>query len=235
MSNIRRPFSMVFAVFALIWTCHSMAKGEKRPVYFVHGGAAQWIVRMDDLQDFFVEDGYLKQDLHLLRYKYASDVDPIKNSLAAQIKTIMAKYPKSTKFDIVGHSLGAFVAFYTILEAELTHRISHFISLGGMVRGVDRESTFVKNFYQLFKGKTARRLVPYMNDFIVALLNKHKVAIANLDKCALFSYDDVIVNKPYESGAFEDGSNLGLNGFSHLDFIHSHDIYVHLKEVCYKN
>ncbi|MBI4403614.1 MAG: hypothetical protein HY537_05605 [Deltaproteobacteria bacterium] len=199
-----------------------------RPIILVRGWGPHWITDMTDLINFFVADGFFSQDIYQVGYPYKEDPETIRATVKNKLQAIFDRYPPGTKFDMIAHSLGHFVGLYTIMESELSEQFEIYIGLAGVAHGQDPGSINLRRF----KGETNIVLVPFNNEFITGFMEAHEQAIARLKKCSLYSPSDKMVDRPYDSGAFQDGINIEIKGIGHLDFIHKRSVYETMRSSC---
>jgi pimeloyl-ACP methyl ester carboxylesterase len=225
------PSLLLTSVRAL--TTPTVATGAARPIILVPGwgwnftkykltqpvfaGYIQWLIN----------DGVPAQDIYVVDYGYAKDLDTIKGQMIPAFQKIISSYPADTKFDVMGHSEGGFTGLYTIMEGNFSNRIQKFVSLSGIPQGWD-------NWYCKtgICGKAHLDLIPYHSTFVVAFLNQYADQIHGLQKCSIYSPDDGFV-KPYDAGKFSDGTNVDVPGMHHMATIWDEQFYHVMRSHCY--
>lgn len=204
------------------------AKELPRPLFLVPGWGPPAIIGYRSFRGFLEDDGFPPERIHVLRYDYTKDLAHITRQLIAQFRVALAKYPADTRFDVIGHSTGDFVALYALIEAGLAQRIDHYVGLSGIGHGWDCPAC-----KRGWLGKTERTLSPAYNDFITDFYRRNDAIIAPLRKCALFSPDDGLI-APYDSGRFEDGINVEVRGMRHLDSVKERRYYELMRSSCFE-
>lgn len=161
-----------------------------------------------------------------LEYDDLQPVDMMALTVRAQIEKIIAESNNpNLRLDVVGHSMGHFVAAKAILEKKydrlfggrLADRVRIFIGLAGIVRGQDQLYPCT-----IFPGQCGGggALEPYYRGptkgsaEVRRVVQENFEALDRLKKCSVYSEADEIVKTPYDSGSFRD---LGFNPANRLD------------------
>jgi len=164
--------------------------------------------------------------VYIVEYDDLRPVDQMANTVAEQIHKILDKASNpDLMLDIVGHSMGQFVAAKAILEPRqwrgkkfrLADRVRIFIGLAGIVRGQDELYPCT-----IFPGQCGggSALEPFYADAahgsheVRKIFSENSVAIDSLKKCSVYSEADEIVKTPYNSASFR---GLGLNPQNMID------------------
>lgn len=202
------------------------------PVILVHDWGTQLVVRMNKLEEFLISEGVRKEDIYEPSYPYLLSLDRIKERMLEQFEEIEKKYPQGTKFTFITHSLGQFVALYTILEGRWSKKVKKFISLDGFAYGQNNKPALCLSNVC---GPIWSHLVPYKNDFVLKLFKDHKEDVTGLDKCSLSSAGNEKVNDPPRAGDFPDGLNVHIEGdMSHRDLIRKRQVFDKMLSECFK-
>lgn len=176
---------------------------------------------------WFQEQGLPEANVHVLTYSYLADLDTIDQELKSQMAAVLQHRQETSRFDVIGHSLGAFVGLLAISGTPYLTRTRKFISLAGIPYGWDSALCATG-----ICGKAHRQLTPFRSNFVNAFHTRHTQFIANLDKCSLYSETDFFV-KPYDAGRFDDGRNLDVPGMGHLAAIGERSYFDIMLAFCY--
>jgi pimeloyl-ACP methyl ester carboxylesterase len=218
---------IVFFIF-LVTPVAPLRAEQPVPVILVPGWGPPILEYWDDYVEFLTADGYRPQDIHVTAYSYLSDVETIRTQLEEQFKQIVGSYPSNTQFDVITHSMGQFVALYTIMEGGFAPVIRKLIGISGIAHGMDPEFCAFKICGEAMNDT----LTPFMSDFLQSFYSTYQEPIAHLDKCSLYSPNDGLI-RPYDSGKFEDGNNLAVPHMKHLRSIHHIRFYRAMRQTCY--
>lgn len=222
-------YKILFILFFVLVT-QSFAGLGKNPIVLVHGYGPRFYVNMLKYKSFLVNDGVNKDAIFLLDYPQLNTPDEIVKSVKEQLSAFLSKFPEGTKLDLITHSYGNFVGLYAPLEAGMGNKVENFIGLAGISRGIGQ-----LRFCKLLGGcgKTLPLLTPFMSPFVVEYLSKHANEIERYNKCSLYSESDKVVADPPDSGALPGGKIVEVVDSTHMDFIHSDDLYSIMKTACY--
>jgi pimeloyl-ACP methyl ester carboxylesterase len=203
-------------------------EAEVVPKIFVHGGGPRLVVAMDSAANWYREDGYYRSDLHQIYYSWRESLEAIRSEVQPQIDRILARYPESTRFDVIGHSLGHSVALDMILTGGIAGRVRTLVGLAGVAMGQNKSPRcLTPRCPQLYS-----LLIPVGNSYIRDLLANHAEEYDRMKKCALFSESDRIL-EPVDSGARLPGSiSAMIPNVGHLEFKKSRAVYRAIQEVC---
>lgn len=182
----------------------------------------------DPITRWLIQSGFPAEDIHVLNYDSTATIDFINNQLESQIETILQQYPAGTRFDLWAHSLGGFVGLYAMVANGHADRFRKFVSLAGIPQGW--------NGYAACKiglcGLAHPPLIPYHSDYVMWFLSTYATAIASYEKCSLYSPSDGLV-RPYDAGKFDDGTNVELQGLTHMDMVFNKTSYDAVVQNCY--
>ena len=195
--------------------------------------------------------------VHIVEYDDLGSLDSMASSVASQIYKIIsdARNPNLT-LDVVGHSMGQFVAAKAILDrnfsrnraVKLSERVRIFIGLAGIIRGQDELYPCQVFPHQCGGG---RDLQPFYVDatkgakIIQKLVEEHWDVLQAIKKCSVYSARDEIVNSPFDASSFR-GLGLNENNFIdleidyrgskfHNDIKESEQIFEKVIERCYRD
>ena len=219
----------LFILFSIL-TNVSFAGLGKNPIVLVHGYGPRFYVNLQKYKNFLVSDGISKDAIFLLDYPQLAEPKEIVQSVKEQLTAFLSKFPEGTKLDLITHSYGNFVGLYAPLEAGLGNRVENFIGLAGIARGMG-ELRLCRIL--LGCGKTLPLLTPYMSPFVEEYLTKHSSEIEKYNKCSLYSESDKVVVDPPDSGALPGGKIVEVTDSTHMDFVHSEDLYAIMKTACF--
>jgi len=166
------------------------------------------------------------KQVFLIEYDDLQSVDRMADSVAEQIHRILNNSNHSNlKLDVVGHSMGQFVAAKAILEERdfkgrkirLADHVRVFIGLAGIVRGQDELYPCT-----VFPGQCGGGgdLEPFYENpargsrEVRKLFEKNYAVIDRLKKCSVYSEADEIVKTPYNAASFR---GLGFNSQNIID------------------
>jgi hypothetical protein len=155
-----------------------------------------------------------------IEYDDLQSVDQMARSVAEQIHKILDNSAHGDlKLDVVGHSMGQFVAAKAILEERylkgrkirLADRVRVFIGLAGIVRGQDELYPCT-----IFPGQCGGGgdLEPFYTNpgqgsrEVQKIFAENYAVIDRLKKCSVYSEADEIVKTPYNAASFR---GLGFN------------------------
>lgn len=200
----------------------------KNPILFVPGWGPHAIVKMNRLMQFFRDDGYPSSRLIQLFYPYQESLESIRKSLTPRLKERMAEFPDGTRFNVVTHSLGHFVAMHSLLEGKMAERVERYVGLAGIGKGQNH----LPSSCGAMDCEALEPLVPFQAPFVMEFYAKHAESLAAWKKCTLYSLDDKQVADPSDTATFADGINVELKGYDHMDFIKSHAIYELVLSYC---
>lgn len=218
--------ALVCAV-VILFAGRALAAPAPRPLFLVPGWGPPAIVGYRAFVGFLTDDGFPRERIHVLRYTYTQDLATITRQLVSQFREALARYPAGTRFDVIGHSTGDFVAIYALVQAGLADRVEHYVGLSGIGHGWDCPAC-TKGWL----GKVERQLSPAYNDLINDFYSENAAVISGIKKCALFSPDDGLI-APYDSGRFDDGINIEIEGMRHLDSVKKHSAYATMRQECF--
>jgi triacylglycerol esterase/lipase EstA (alpha/beta hydrolase family) len=187
---------------------------------------------MNKFQGYLKDAGIPSDDIYEPSYPYLLSIDRMKDRLFEQLQEIDQKYPKTTQYTIITHSLGQFVALYTLLENGWTKRVKNFVSLGGFAFGQNSKPALCLGSVC---GPIWSQMVPYKNDFVLKLFERHKTSLSELNKCSVYSAHDDKINDPLDAGNFTDSINVKLEDkYSHRDLIRERKVFDEMHEKCFK-
>ncbi len=200
----------------------------KNPVLLVPGWGPPVFTDMKRLKSFFEADGYSRHDLHHIRYPYKGSLEKIRQVLIPQFKRVLALYPPGTRFDVVTHSLGHFVAMESLLEGGMGDSVEHYVGLAGIGHGQ----------YDLPPGcgvascSAFEPLTPFPSPYVKSLLAKHADTFGGWKKCSLYSRNDSVLGNPFFASHFPGGTNVEVSGYRHNDFLFRRDLYQLMQNRC---
>jgi len=196
------------------------------------------------------------QNVFVVEYDDLQDLDTMATTVAGQIHKIIAssRNPAFT-IDVVGHSMGQFVAAKAILDKKysraqpysLADRVRIFIGLAGIIRGQDELYPC-----SIFPGQCGGggALEPYYSDAnkgsleVKRLFSENYQALNRLKKCSVYSSADEIVKTPYDAASFrglglepKNMMDLKINSRRekfHNDVKESEQIFLKIVANCYK-
>jgi len=164
--------------------------------------------------------------VHIVEYDDLGSLDSMASAVASQMHKIIsdARNPHLT-LDVVGHSMGQFVAAKAILDqkfsnsltAKLSDRVRIFIGLAGIIRGQDELYPC-----QVFPNQCGGGgdLQPFYVDAskgskaVRTLFAEHWEVLNKIKKCSVYSSRDEIVNSPFDAASFR---GLGMNEKNFID------------------
>lgn len=164
--------------------------------------------------------------VYVVEYDDLQSVDQMARTVAEQIHQILDKVGNpDLMIDVVGHSMGQFVAAKAIIEerqvsgkkVRLADRVRIFIGLAGIVRGQDELYPCT-----IFPGQCGGggALEPFYADSSQGSREVKKIFMDNRDvidrlkKCSVYSEADEIVKTPYNAASFR---GLGFNSQNMID------------------
>ena len=195
--------------------------------------------------------------VHIVEYDDLESLDSMASAVASQIHKIIsdAQNPNLT-LDVVGHSMGQFVAAKAILDQnfygnpaiKLSDRVRIFIGLAGIIRGQDELYPC-----QVFPNQCGggSELQPFYVDstkgakIIQKLFGQHWDVLNKIKKCSVYSSRDEIVKSPFDAASFR-GLGMNENNFIdleidyqgskfHNDVKDSEEIFEKFIERCYRD
>jgi hypothetical protein len=165
--------------------------------------------------------------VHIVEYDDLQPLDVMASTVAEQIHEILSMSKRSDMtLDVVGHSMGQFVAAKAIVEARrmkgITYRLADhvrlFIGLAGIVRGQD-ELYPCTIFPDQCGGGGA--LEPYYvtmggpgSSEVKRIFSENFEVFNRLKKCSVYSEADEIVKTPYHAASFR---GLGFDPKNMMD------------------
>lgn len=177
------------------------------------------------LRQRFIDLGF--RAVHLVEYDDLQPVEVMASTVAEQIHAILSRSKRSDMtLDVVGHSMGQFVAAKAIVEERrfngriyrLADHVRLFIGLAGIVRGQD-ELYPCTIFPDQCGGGGA--LEPYFSGaggqgsvVIKRLFSENFEIFDRLKKCSVYSEADEIVKTPYHAASFR---GLGFDSKNMMD------------------
>jgi len=238
---------LIFLFLTLIITNHAdaalAAKLKKRglrydrAVILVHGWGrmprkphAVWKSKIQPYTDLSTLKKRYEQlgfsQVYVVEYDDLQSVDQMASTVAGNIHKILdAAQNPDLKLDVVGHSMGQFVAAKAILEKKysmgksyrLAERVRIFIGLAGIVRGQDELYPCT-----IFPGQCGGggALEPFYSDAthgsreVRKIFSENHDVLDRLKKCSVYSEADEIVKTPYNAASFR---GLGLNPQNMID------------------
>ncbi len=215
-------------LLTLIGLAFTLSVQAANPILFVPGWGPPSLANLKKVAAFFEKDGYPAKRLHHFSYPYKEELGAIEKKLSAKILAVVNGYPKETRFDVVTHSLGHFVALHAILESGLGGRIDHYIGLAGIGLG---QNTLPVGC-GISKCTSIKKLIPFPSPFALDVIKRHQIVVQSWKKCSLYSVDDNVLDDPYDASQFADGVNVSLTDYLHNDFLRSHTIYQTLRDRC---
>ncbi|NBX93362.1 MAG: hypothetical protein EB078_00665 [Proteobacteria bacterium] len=212
---------------------------ELVPILLFHGGGGGTPPVFKDMSTASQQLeglGFPPEHIYQLHYPDSKDIADINQALKPQFETVFNRYPPSTQFDLMGHSLGHVVSLVSVAKLGLLPRIRKLIGLAGVIFGQLGSKPGLCEFEILapyYCGDIFDLLIGTTQPpFILELLETHENEISQIEKCSLFSPDDGILN-PYDSGAFEDGINVSIPRVHHLEFKSSPRVFFEMKKACF--
>jgi pimeloyl-ACP methyl ester carboxylesterase len=224
----------LLAALLLVSLTSLRAAEPPRPILLVPGLWYEYAPKVygmkvyDRYVKWLVEEGFPRERIHVLDYTSHHSLKRVSAQMSAQLRKIRAQYPPDTRFDVMGHSLGGFVALYSILTTGFSTQVKKFISLAGIPQGWDGFGACKIGLC----GEMHKQLIPYRSTLIRLLFEKFHDEIARLDKCSIFSPQDGLV-RPYDAGRFEDGIAVELPDTPHMDILFKRATFDALKRECY--
>ena len=212
-----RSFSAPDASNTAVVLIHGWGKTPRRP-NFIWRLKIRPYTDLSALHDHFKQAGF--SNVNIIDYDDELGITEMAKTVAEQIQEIFNKANNpNLKLDVIGHSLGQFVALKTILEHPITpssrekiaDRVRLFVGLAGAVRGQD-----IIRPCRIFPNQCggAEVLSPYYlaadhgAEQLKQLFSTNHEAINRLKKCSIYARADEIVDSPYNSGSF---ANLGFD------------------------
>lgn len=212
-----RSFSAPDASNTAVVLVHGWGKTPRRP-NFIWRLKIRPYTDLTALRDQFKQSGF--SNVNVIDYDDEVSINDMAKTVAQQIQEIFANANNpNLKLDVIGHSLGQFVALKTILEhpvsagssEKIADRVRLFVGLAGAVRGQD-----VIRPCRIFPNQCggAEVLSPYYRapdqgaEDLKKLFASNHDAINRLKKCSLYAQADEIVDSPYNAGSF---ANLGFD------------------------
>jgi hypothetical protein len=201
---------------------------DQRVIILVPGWGPALVTNMKDLRMFFEKKGVPNDRIFELTYSYRSEFAVIKADLEKQYLAIFQKFP-GAEAAVITHSLGGFAAIYALMKSNLSNHVDTYIQLAGVAHGQTEpppgcviESICGPATMQLYSDKA------FVDDFY----KTYEAEVAKLKKCSLYSPQDGMAIKPYDSGAFSDGINISLPDVKHLSFLHDEAVFERMKKDC---
>ncbi len=212
-----RSFSAPDATNTAVVLIHGWGKTPRRPT-FIWRLKIKPYTDLSALRDQFKAAGFT--NVNVIDYDDELGLNDMAKTVAEQIQEIIAKANNpNLKLDVIGHSLGQFVALKSILEnpiapgssEKIADRVRLFVGLAGAARGQD-----VIRPCRIFPNQCggAEVLSPYYSaadrgaEQLKEIFSANHDAINRLKKCSLYARADEIVDSPYNAGSF---ANLGLD------------------------
>jgi pimeloyl-ACP methyl ester carboxylesterase len=212
-----RSFSAPDSTNTAVVLIHGWGKTPRRPTFI-------WRLKIRPYTDLSALRDQLKAagftNVNVIDYDDELSLNEMSKTVAEQIQGIVAKANNpNLKLDVIGHSLGQFVALKSILEnpiapgssEKIADRVRLFVGLAGAARGQD-----VIRPCRIFPNQCggAEVLSPYYRaadqgaqDLRQLFSTNHDI-INRLKKCSLYARADEIVDSPYNAGSF---ANLGFD------------------------
>ena len=212
-----RAFSAPDSTNTAVVLIHGWGKTPRRPTFI-------WRLKIRPYTDLSALRDQLKAtgftNVNVIDYDDELSLNEMAKTVTKQIQGIIAKANNpNLKLDVIGHSLGQFVALKSILEnpiapgspEKIANRVRLFVGLAGAARGQD-----VIRPCRIFPNQCggAEVLSPYYRapdqgaEDLKQLFAANRDAINRLKKCSLYARADEIVDSPYNAGSF---ANLGLD------------------------
>jgi pimeloyl-ACP methyl ester carboxylesterase len=212
-----RSFSAPDSTNTAVILIHGWGKTPRRPTFI-------WRLKIRPYTDLSALRDQLKAagftNVNVIDYDDELSLNEMAKTVAEQIQGIIAKANNpNLKLDVIGHSLGQFVALKSILEnpiapgssEKIADRVRLFVGLAGAVRGQD-----VIRPCRIFPNQCggAEVLSPYYSaadqgaEDLRQLFATNYDMINRLKKCSLYARADEIVDSPYNAGSF---ANLGFD------------------------
>jgi len=212
-----RAFSAPDSTNTAVVLIHGWGKTPRRPTFI-------WRLKIRPYTDLSALRDQLKAsgftNVNVIDYDDELSLNEMAKTVTEQIQGIIATANNpNLKLDVIGHSLGQFVALKSILEnpiapgspEKIANRVRLFVGLAGAARGQD-----VIRPCRIFPNQCggAEVLSPYYRatdqgaEDLKQLFAANRDAINRLKKCSLYARADEIVDSPYNAGSF---ANLGLD------------------------
>ncbi len=212
-----RSFSAPDSTNTAVVLIHGWGKTPRRPTLI-------WRLKIRPYTDLSALRDQLKAsgftNVNVIDYDDELSLNEMAKTVTEQIQGIIAKANNpNLKLDVIGHSLGQFVALKSILEnpiapgspEKIANRVRLFVGLAGAARGQD-----VIRPCRIFPNQCggAEVLSPYYRatdqgaEDLKQLFAANRDAINRLKKCSIYARADEIVDSPYNAGSF---ANLGLD------------------------
>ena len=247
---------------------HSTRALDEHAVVLVHGWGHSprkpenlWRKRIQPYTDLTTLkkrfEGLGFKRVHIVEYDDLESLDSMASAVAMQMHKIIseARNPNLT-LDVVGHSMGQFVAAKAILDQKfsrnraikLSDRVRIFIGLAGIIRGQDELYPC-----QVFSNQCGGGgdLQPFYVDstkgakIIQKLFGEHWDVLNKIKKCSVYSSRDEIVKSPFDASSFR-GLGMNENNFIdleidyqgskfHNDVKDSEQIFEKVIERCYRD
>jgi pimeloyl-ACP methyl ester carboxylesterase len=227
-----RNFGKLFLVIALV--CRTGLSESVTPIILIPGLWYKYSKPVlgekifASFTEWLIEAGFPAEDIHVLNYDSTASLKTVNTQLNTQIEEILKNYPVTTQFDVFAHSLGGFVGLYAMETNGHANRFRKFVSLAGIPQGWDGYAPCRVGLC----GLVHPLIIPYHSDFVLRFLSKYASEISALQKCSLYSPDDGLV-RPYDAGRFDDGTNVQLEGLTHLDMVFSKTSFDAVVNSCY--
>lgn len=187
-----------------------------RPKLLFHGGGGLSVLTesmlwMDEAKNTLVSKGVPGEHIYLIKYPHTKNIADIKASIDGQLKSIFAKYPVTTMYDIYGHSLGAPSSFISVAELGYLTRVRAIVSLSGVIMRQDSMPPLCwKNNPMDLCGDIFDVLVgPGDSQYIMNLLRKNDADMKRILKCSAWSQEDGAIT-PKNAGVFPGGVSLEM-------------------------
>lgn len=206
----------------------SLASYAANPILFIPGWGPPGFANLGKVVSFFESEGSARSNLHQFSYPYKKSLGTIKKALIPKLVRTIESYSANTRFDVVTHSLGHFVALHALLESGFGDRIDHYIGLAGV--GLGQED--LPPGCGIASCTAFEPLIPYPSRFALELVKRFGTTFQHWKKCSLYSVDDNLLDNPFDASAFPDGTNIELSGYRHNDFIRLREIYEVMRAAC---
>lgn len=206
------------------------------PIFLFPGGSAGFSDSFTDMTPAATQLqrlGFPQEHIHIMTYDDSKDKAEIIRSLGIKLAQIINTYPSTTKFDVIGHSLGHPVALIAMAENGYLSRTGRIIGIAGIMFGQNAGKPFLCRIRPSLCGDLydsfSRTNDP---EIIRQLLATHAEEMSEIKKCSFYSPQDGMLD-PVDSGKFPDGINVSIPNIRHLGFKSSEVVFDAIKEACF--
>ncbi|MBX3232055.1 MAG: hypothetical protein KIT84_19930 [Labilithrix sp.] len=164
-------------------------------------------------------------------YDDGSDLAGMVGEIGAKLEGVMAGYPATTKFDVLGHSLGGIIALRAVLDRKMTPRVRAFVALSSPIYGQDKQPFNCRLGFRCTDVYTTYS--PFQSAPVMAYMDEHRAELASIVRCSVISPQDGTIDTPMAGGQFPDGKNVVVADVSHMKLMKSEVAFAAMKEECF--